>query len=204
MRRVLAPAAVVLVIVAFVTIRPAAAQTVTAADLAQAALSADDVAGFSQVGEQTLNVPGAIDVLFVRFFSERSSRAVLAVELILPTEGVSADEIAPSTAGETLLRAAARTFAATSGTETENFAIGGPLGIADDDLSVSWDARNGQTGSLLHVSGDVFLQGRLLAVTLFSTPNDTPDSTQIAGYARLQQSKILNSALPASLIGADR
>jgi len=51
----------------------------------------------------------------------------------------------------------------------------------------------------------IFLSyGLLLSVLLLVAPNDTADMTQLVGYARQQQTRIVNSALPPALTGANR
>jgi hypothetical protein len=194
-------AALLVVMVAFVSLaaRPTAAQTVTTDQLAAAALSGFDLSEFDVVQDGDLMAPQGFAAAFLRSFVNTQDEGSLLLDVLLvPGPNLPLNVIRPLVASGMVFQG----FHDATKQQIANYLVTGQLGIGDADQSAVWNAFDPQSRRWNTWYADAFLQGRVLSVMLYVTAADAANPDTVAGYARLQDAKLLSTdALPPDLTG---
>ncbi len=177
--------------------RPALAQTVSGDDLAAVMPGADDLPGFALLGDASPPaIPDSVREQHTRVFTADGGGTLLTLILSAPhPDAVCLPQIRAAVADGEVLRAL--------NGDRPGYQDLGALGAGDVDRAASWSDQNAGDGSWYTVFEDVFMRGELVAyvqATSFGTP---PDAGTLAGWARLQDQKLLDAAAdPVSAAGA--
>lgn len=180
---------------------PAHAQTVTGDDLAAVMLGADDLPGFTLTGDASPpDVPGSVREQHTRVFiandaSDAGGQTLLTLILSSPhPDAVCLPQIRATIANGDVL-------AALNG-DRPDYQPWGTLGVGDVDWAASW-SDDGVQGARFSVSEDVFMRGELVVYLQTISDGAPPDADTLAGWARLEDEKLLGAAAdPASAAGA--
>lgn len=175
----------------------ARAQTVTGDDLAVVLLGQDDLPGFTLAGDTSPPAtPDEVREQRTRIFTDDADAGTL-LSLILSAphaDAVCLPQILGSVANGDVL-------GALNG-DKPNYQSLGSLGAGDVDTAAIWNDFDAGRGAWYTVSEDVFMRGELVVyveVVAYGTP---PAADQLAGWARLQDAKLLAAtADPASAAG---
>ncbi len=172
------------------------AQAVSGDDLAAVMLGADDLPGFALLGDASPPaIPDSVREQHTRVFTADGGETLLTLILSAPhADAVCLPRIRAAVADGEVLRAL--------NGDRPGYQDSGAIGAGDVDWAASWSDQNAGDGSWYTVSEDVFMRGELVAyvqATSFGTP---PDAGTLAGWARLQDEKLLDAAAdPASPAG---
>lgn len=174
------------------------AETITRDDLRGALLDQADLPGFQRYDHIRLNFTlprqGAFIAEMYGFNAPNGGR--LTIELVAPATGNDSGPMTVAGDGESFLRSNAMTSGALSGVPAANFALSGPLGVGDDDLSAVWQTYDAGTQSWTVVYGEVFQQGSVFAKLLYFAPAAQPDPAALFAFSQQQAANLVAVGLP--------
>jgi hypothetical protein len=172
------------------------AQAVSGDDLAAVMLGADALPRFTLLGDASPPaIPNSVREQHTRVFTADGGETLLTLILSAPhPDAVCLPRIRASIAdGEVL--------AALNG-DRPNYQTWEALGVGDVDAAASWSDYDTGSGIWFAVNEEVFMRGELVVYLQTISYGTPPDAGTLAGWAALQDEKLLGAAAdPASAAG---
>src|SRR5579875_300596 len=191
MRRGLVIGACAIALLAGAGLSTARAQTPTPQpnQLTPQLLTADALPGWMDASDVSTTTPQGLTIAERVFAPANGGRALIAVAVLLPPNGTSADSIAPQLQDGTLLQDLANGAAQNS---LADFALTGPQGIGEQDQSATFTATtNGQT---LQLAADIALRDGEVEFAVYGEDASQIDAPTALNYtvnvALLQDAKV--------------